>query len=426
MNEYDSSKMADVLEATLGAQRTSSPEEADAILINTCAIREKAQEKLYHALGRFRAEKENRPLLIGVGGCVAALEREKIFFRAPYVDFLFSPQTVHRVPELLQLAQESKKTCDFLQAGVDKFDAFPTPRHVGTSAFVSIMEGCGKRCSFCVVPFTRGDEIFRPLSSILAETAEAALLGAKEIILLGQNVSAWEEKREDGRISFAMLLDAVSAVPGVERVRFTTSHPLDIDDDLIQAFARLPKLASHIHLPVQSGSNRILRAMGRGYTHEEYLDIVSRLRGARSDLSISSDFIVGFPGETEEDFADTLSLVGKVGFDSSFSFIFSPRPGTPAENLPRQVPVEAKQERLLQLQRLLEKSERAILEAMVGMEADVLAETPAKKGQGELCGRTSRFHFTHFLAPPSTVGKMVRVRIIQALSHTLRGQVIAC
>ncbi len=435
MNEYDSAKMADVLAAAEGMEPAAGPEDADVILFNTCSVREKAQEKVFHDLGRVRALKKAKPeLLIGVGGCVASQEGAAIVARAPFVDLVFGPQTLHRLPELLRARRVTgRPQVDIAFPEIEKFDHLPPARVEGPTAFVSIMEGCGKYCSFCVVPYTRGEEVSRPFDDVLTEVAGLARQGVREITLLGQNVNAYRGPMADGEAAdFALLLEYLHEVPGIERLRYTTSHPREFTPRLIEAHAQLPKLVSQVHLPVQSGSDRILAAMKRGYTVLEYKSIVRRLRAARPEVSLSSDFIVGFPGETEADFEATLKLVREVGFDGSFSFLYSPRPGTPAAELPDDTPQAVKLERLRRLQALLEEQAQAISRSMVGGVQRVLVEGPSKKDAGEWSGRTDNNRVVNFpwgpmpfpgAGPDRIRGCFVPVRITAALSHSLRGEV---
>jgi tRNA-2-methylthio-N6-dimethylallyladenosine synthase len=425
MNEYDSEKMADVLREARGLEATSDPEEADVILFNTCSVREKAQEKVFHDLGRVKHLKRERPgVLIGVGGCVASQEGAAIVARAPYVDLVFGPQTLHRLPEMIAAREASgKPQIDISFPEVEKFDRLPPARVDGVTAFVSIMEGCSKYCSFCVVPYTRGEEVSRPFESVLTEVAELAQQGVQEVTLLGQNVNAYRGATEDGDVAdFAQLLEYVAEIPGIERIRYTTSHPREVTPRLVDVYAKLPKLVSHVHLPVQSGSDRILAAMKRGYTVLEYKSIVRRLRAVRRDICITSDFIVGFPGETADDHEATLDLVDELGFDASFSFIYSPRPGTPAAALPDDTPHEAKLARLQMLQAKIERQAQAISQAMVGTLQRVLVEGPAKKDHDELSGRTDNNRVVNFAAPAHTIGAFANVRITSALPHSLRGE----
>jgi tRNA-2-methylthio-N6-dimethylallyladenosine synthase len=425
MNEYDSAKMADVLAASDGYEVVAAPEDADVILFNTCSVREKAQEKVFSDLGTVRHLKRARPdLIIGVGGCVASQEGSAIVARAPFVDLVFGPQTLHRLPDLIAARRRSGSAqVDVSFPEIEKFDALPPARVVGPSAFVSIMEGCSKYCSFCVVPYTRGEEVSRPFDDVLTEVADLADRGVKELTLLGQNVNAYRGTMSDGEAAdFALLLEYVAEVPGIERIRYTTSHPREFTQRLVDAHARLDKLAPHVHLPVQSGSDRVLAAMKRGYTALEYKSIVRRLRAARADASISSDFIVGFPGETEADFEQTLRLVAEVGFDASFSFVYSRRPGTPAADLADDTPAAEKLARLQRLQALLEAQSRAISASMVGTVQRVLVEGPARKDPRELAGRTGNNRVINFAGPPRLVGKFVELVVERALPHSLRGR----
>ncbi len=427
MNEYDSAKMADVLGAAEGFETTEDPEQADVILFNTCSVREKAQEKVFTDLGMVKHLKYKNPeLIIGVGGCVASQEGEAIVRRAPYVDLVFGPQTLHRLPELLSRRRASgRPQVDVSFPEIEKFDHLPPARVEGPTAFVSVMEGCSKYCSFCVVPYTRGEEVSRPLADVLAEVAGLAEQGVKEVTLLGQNVNAYRGAMDDGgEADFALLLELVHAIPGIERIRYTTSHPREFTERLIEAYARLPKLVSHVHLPVQSGSDRILTAMKRGYTVLEYKSIIRRLRAVRPDISIATDFIVGFPGETEADFAATMHLIEAVGFDHSFSFVYSPRPGTPAASLPDDTPQAVKLERLYRLQAAIRANAEAISQAMVGTVQRVVVEGPSKKDPGELTGRTENNRAVNFAAPPRLIGQMCDIRITAALPNSLRGEVV--
>jgi len=427
MNEYDSDRMADVLAQSEGASKTDRPEEADIILFNTCSVREKAEEKVFSDLGRIGALKRQRPgLIVGVGGCVASQEGAAIVSRAPYVDVVFGPQTLHRLPELIARRRASgDPQVDVSFPEIEKFDRLPPARTEGATAFVSIMEGCSKYCSFCVVPYTRGDEVSRPLDDVLVEIAGLADQGVREVTLLGQNVNAWRGRMSDGEAAdFALLLEYVCEIPGIDRVRYTTSHPKEFTQRLVDAYARLPKLVDHVHLPVQSGSDRILAAMKRGYTVLEYKSIVRRLRAARPDLSLSTDFIVGFPGETAEDFERTLRLAEEVGFDNSFSFVYSPRPGTPAADLADDTPHPVKLERLQRLQAAIEANARRISEAMVGSVQRLLVEGPSRRDAGELAGRTGNNRVVNFAGPRRLVGQFVDVRITAALPHSLRGEAV--
>jgi tRNA-2-methylthio-N6-dimethylallyladenosine synthase len=426
MNEYDSDKMADVLAAAEGFEPTADPAEADLILFNTCSVREKAQEKVFADLGRIRPlKKENPALLIGVGGCVASQEGEEIVRRAPYVDVVFGPQTLHRLPDLLARRRATgQPQVDISFPEIEKFDHLPPARVEGAAAFVSIMEGCSKYCTFCVVPYTRGEEVSRPFEDILAEVRHLASHGVKEVTLLGQNVNAYRGALADGEAAdFALLLAHVSRVDGIERIRYTTSHPLEFSQRLIDAHGKLEKLAPQVHLPVQSGSDRMLAAMKRGYTAIEYKSIIRRLRAARPDISISSDFIVGFPGESESDFERTMDLVEDVRFDGSFSFIFSSRPGTPAANLPDETSPEAKLARLQRLQARLQALATEHSKAMVGTRQRVLVEGPSKKDARELAGRTANNRVVNFPGDRRLVGHFVEVDITAALPHSLRGSV---
>lgn len=429
MNEYDSQKMADVLREHEGAELVPSPEQADIILFNTCSVREKAQEKVFSDLGRVRALKRERPdLVIGVGGCVASQEGESIVTRAPYVDVVFGPQTLHRLPALIDARRRSgRPQVDISFPEIEKFDHLPPARRDGVSAFVSIMEGCSKYCSFCVVPYTRGEEVSRPLADVLTEVAELAAQGVREVTLLGQNVNAWcgpIDVDDPEPADFALLLEYVAEIPGIERIRYTTSHPKEFSQRLIDAHARIPALAPHVHLPVQSGSDRILAAMKRGYTALEYRSIVRRLRVARPDVCLSSDFIVGFPGETDADFEKTMALVEAVGFDASFSFVYSPRPGTPAADLPDDTPHEVKLARLQRLQSTIDGNARRISEAMVGSVQRVLVEGPSRRDPMQCAGRTANHRVVNFAAPASCQGTFVDVRITAALPHSLRGELL--
>ena len=427
MNEYDSDKMADVLAAGEGFEQTDKAEEADVILFNTCSVREKAQEKVFTDLGMVRHLKQKNPdLIIGVGGCVASQEGAAIVQRAPYVDIVFGPQTLHRLPLMMDKRRTSgRPQVDISFPEIEKFDHLPPARVEGASAFVSIMEGCSKYCTFCVVPYTRGEEVSRPLDDVLAEVAGLAAQGVKEVTLLGQNVNAYRGAMAEGEIAdFALLLELVAEIPGIERLRFTTSHPREFTPRLIDAYTRIPKLVSHLHLPVQSGSDRILAAMKRGYTALEYKSIVRKLKAARPDLCLASDFIVGFPGETEEDFLATLRLIEEVGFDASFSFLYSPRPGTPAAGMVDDTPQAVKSERLHRLQALVDGQAAAISAAMVDTVQTVLVEGPSRKDPNELAGRTDNNRVVNFPAPPRLIGQMLEVRITKALPHSLRGEVV--
>ena len=426
MNEYDSDKMADVLRESHGMETTTDPAEADVILFNTCSVREKAQERVFHDLGRVKQFKRERPgVIIGVGGCVASQEGAAIVKRAPYVDIVFGPQTLHRLPEMIEARKESgKPQVDISFPEVEKFDRLPPARVEGPTAFVSIMEGCSKYCTFCVVPYTRGEEVSRRFEDVLTEIAELSSQGVKELTLLGQNVNAYRGATGQGDVAdFAMLLEYAAEIPGVERLRYTTSHPREFTQRLIDTYAKLPQLVSHVHLPVQSGSDRVLAAMKRGYTAIEYKSIVRRLRAARPDISISTDFIVGFPGETENDFEATMRLIDDVGFDSSFSFVYSPRPGTPAAELPDSTPQELKLQRLQALQAKVESNAQMISRRMVGTTQRILVEGPARRDETELAGRTDNHRMVNFTGPRSLQGEFVDVTITAALPHSLRGEI---
>ncbi|HEY7964091.1 MAG TPA: tRNA (N6-isopentenyl adenosine(37)-C2)-methylthiotransferase MiaB [Steroidobacteraceae bacterium] len=425
MNEYDSARMADVLREGAGLSPADDPAGADVLLMNTCSVREKAQEKVFSLLGEWRRLKELRPeVIIGVGGCVASQEGEAISERAPYVDLVFGPQTLHRLPDMIaELRAHGRPVVDVSFPEIEKFDRLPAPRADGARAFVSVMEGCSKYCSFCIVPYTRGEEVSRGFGSVLSEVRALAAQGVAEVTLLGQNVNAYRGAMDDGaQVDLATLIHHVARVPGLERIRFTTSHPNEFNDSLIEAFASVDKLASHLHLAVQSGSDRVLALMKRGYTALEFKDKVRRLRAVRPDISISSDFIVGFPGETERDFAATLALVREVGFDQSFSFLYSRRPGTPAAALADEVDAQEKQARLVRLQAQLESQARTISEAMVGTRQRVLIERTAKKDARELAGRTANNRWVNFAGPATLIGRFVDVTITAALAHSLRGR----
>jgi len=439
MNVYDSDKLADALHAAYGAVPAASPEDADILLFNTCSVREKAQEKVFHDLGRVKHLKERKPgLVIGVGGCVASQEGAAIVARAPYVDVVFGPQTLHRVPQLIDAQRATgRPQVDIAFPEIEKFDHLPPARRRGAGAFVSIMEGCSKYCTFCVVPYTRGEEVSRPLDDVLTEVAELAAQGVKEVTLLGQNVNAWRGSvtaaAEGGGISaaggsvpadFALLLEYVCAIPGIERLRYTTSHPKEFTPRLIEAHARLPMLASHVHLPVQSGSDRVLAAMKRGYTALEYKSIVRRLRAARPDVTLSSDFIVGFPGETDADFEQTMQLVEDLRFDDSYSFLYSPRPGTPAASLADDTPHEVKLARLARLQARIEVYAQDYSRAMVGSRQRVLVEGPSKRNPHELAGRTANNRVVNFAGDARLIGGYAEITITAAVAHTLRGETV--
>ena len=425
MNEYDSEKMADVLRVSHGYELTDVAEDADLLLVNTCSIREKAQEKVFSELGRWRAIKEKRDgVMIGVGGCVASQEGDGITRRAPFVDVVFGPQTLHRLPQLIDdVESRHGSVIDVSFPEIEKFDRLPEPRADGPTAFVSCMEGCSKYCSFCVVPYTRGEEISRPLDDVIAEVVQLADKGVREINLLGQNVNAYQGPMHDGSIAdLATLIYYVAAVDGVARIRFTTSHPVEFTDSLVQAYAEVPKLANYLHLPVQHGSDRILSLMKRGHTALEYKQKIRKLREVRPDISLSSDFIVGFPGETDKDFEATMNLIADVGFDQSFSFIYSARPGTPAANLPDDTPTEVKKQRLQILQARINQQAQAISEAMVGTTQRVLVEKTSRKSSSQVTGRTENNRWVNFDADPTVIGRFVDVVITEALPNSLRGR----
>ena len=425
MNEYDSARLADVLRGGLGLAPTDDPAAADLLLMNTCSVREKAQEKVYSLLGEWRGLKQQRPeVIIGVGGCVASQEGEAITARAPCVDLVFGPQTLHRLPEMIaELRRHGRPVVDLSFPAIEKFDSLPEPRAQGSRAYVSVMEGCSKYCSFCVVPYTRGDEVSRGFDSVLREVRSLARQGVRELVLLGQNVNAYAGAMDDGAIvDLSTLMHHVAAIPGIERIRFTTSHPLEFNDSLVEAYASLPALANHLHLPVQSGSDRILALMKRGYTTLEFKARVRALRAVRPDIAISTDIIVGFPGESERDFEATLKLVADVGFDQSFCFLYSRRPGTPAAALPDAVPLAAKQQRLRRLQAQLDAQAFDISLRMVDSVQRVLVERGAKKGQGELAGRTENNRWINFPGPASLLQQFADVRVVEARPHSLRGR----
>ncbi|MFP3890490.1 MAG: tRNA (N6-isopentenyl adenosine(37)-C2)-methylthiotransferase MiaB [Ralstonia sp.] len=434
MNEYDSDKMSDVLNAAEGLVPTDTPEDADVILFNTCSVREKAQEKVFSELGRMKALKALKPdLVVGVGGCVASQEGASIVARAPYVDVVFGPQTLHRLPELIEARRRTGRSqVDVSFPEIEKFDHLPPARVEGPSAFVSIMEGCSKYCSYCVVPYTRGEEVSRPFEDVLAEVAGLAEQGVREVTLLGQNVNAYIGKMGDTseRADFALLLEYVAEIPGIERIRYTTSHPKEFTARLIEAYATNAKLVNHLHLPVQHGSDRILMAMKRGYTVLEYKSIIRKLRAIRPDISVATDFIVGFPGETDADFAKTMDLIHEIGYDTSFSFIYSPRPGTPAANLHDDTPQAVKLERLKHLQATIEENVVRISQGMLGSVQRILVEGPSRRDPTELHGRTENNRVVNFALPDvpqarrdQLVGQMLDVRIVQAFPHSLRGEV---
>ena len=427
MNEYDSDKMVDVLGSAWGTVKTDRPEDADLILFNTCSVREKAQEKVFHELGRVRQLKQANPdLVIGVGGCVASQEGDAIVARAPYVDIVFGPQTLHRLPELIARRRASGRAAvDVSFPEIEKFDRLPQSRSEGAAAFVSVMEGCSKFCTYCIVPFTRGDEVSRPLDDVLAEVTRLTAQGVREVNLLGQNVNAYRGEMADGDVAdLAFLIEAIAAMPAIERIRYTTSHPREMTQRLIDLYPRVPKLVSHLHLPVQSGSDRVLAAMKRGYTTLEYKSLVRKLRAARPDISLSTDFIVGFPGETADDFEKTMKLIDDVGFDASFSFIFSARPGTPAAEMADDTPADLKTERLMRLQKRIDELAFAVSESMVGTVQRVLVEGKSKKNEYELAGRTDNNRIVNFAGSPRLIGTFAEVRIAAALPHSLRGEVV--
>ncbi len=427
MNEYDSSRMADMLHAAEGLETTEVVEDADVILLNTCSIREKAEEKVFSHLGRFIPLKEKNPnLIIGVGGCVASQEGANIIERAPYVDVVFGPQTLHRLPDLIAKQRHSGiSQVDISFPEIEKFDHLPPPRVEGAAAFLSVMEGCSKYCTFCVVPFTRGDEVSRPFEDILTEAAQLAEQGVKEITLIGQTVNAYRSFNSSGeRADLAMLIEYIAEIPNIERIRFTTSHPNDMSDALIDCFKRIPKLVSHLHLPVQAGSDKVLMAMKRNHTVLQYKSTIKKLRAARPDICISSDFIVGFPGETDADFEGTMKLLADVGYDFCYSFLYSPRPGTPASYLQDDTPVEVKQARLAKLQAFNELQGKAVSEAMLGSIQRVLVEGTSKKDESELAGKTDNNRTVNFAGSSLLINQFVNVRITQAMPHTLRGELV--
>ncbi|MBE4619266.1 tRNA (N6-isopentenyl adenosine(37)-C2)-methylthiotransferase MiaB [Vibrio navarrensis] len=427
MNEYDSSKMADLLNAANGYELTEEPEEADVLLLNTCSIREKAQEKVFHQLGRWKTLKDKKPgVVIGVGGCVATQEGDHIRDRAPFVDVIFGPQTLHRLPEMIKQSQtEDAPVMDISFPEIEKFDRLPEPRAEGATAFVSIMEGCSKYCTYCVVPYTRGEEVSRPMDDVLYEIAQLAEQGVREVNLLGQNVNAYRGPMHDGEIcSFAQLLRLVASIDGIDRIRFTTSHPLEFTDDIIAVYEDTPELVSFLHLPVQSGSDRILTMMKRPHTAIEYKSIIRKLRKARPDIQISSDFIVGFPGESDKDFQDTMKLIREVDFDMSFSFIFSPRPGTPAADYPCDLSEETKKERLYELQQQINTQAMRYSRLMMGTEQRILVEGPSKKNLMELRGRTENNRVVNFEGSADLIGQFVDVKIVDVFPNSLRGELI--
>lgn len=427
MNEYDSDKMRDVLSATDGMIKTDTPEDADVILLNTCSVREKASEKVFSDLGRLRELKRLKPeVLIGVGGCVASQEGAAIIKRAPYIDMVFGPQTLHRLPQLISDRRSTGRSqVDISFPEIEKFDHLPPAKVEGATAFVSIMEGCSKYCSYCVVPYTRGEEVSRPFQDVLAEVAGLAEQGVKEITLLGQNVNAYRGIMEDGEIAdFALLLEYVAEFPQIERIRYVTSHPKEFTQRLIDAYGRIPKLANHVYLPVQHGSDRILSAMKRGYTGLEYKSLIRRLRAVRPDIAISSDFIVGFPGETEEDFQMLMKLIDDIGFDNSFSFIFSARPGTPAASLADDTSQEEKLKRLQSLQAVIDANTKKYSNAMIGTMQRVLVEGVSVKDDNELQGRSENNRVVNFAGDKQLIGRLVSVRITESYNYTLRGELV--
>ena len=426
MNEYDASRMVDLMREHDGMTQTDNMEEADVILLNTCSVREKAEEKVFSHLGRMIPLKEKNPnLVIGVGGCVASQEGDAIIKRAPYVDVVFGPQTLHRLPDLIKAKQaENKPQVDITFPEIEKFDHLPPPRIEGATAFLSIMEGCSKYCSFCVVPYTRGEEFSRPFEDILTEAIQLAEQGVKEITLLGQNVNAYRVQYQGIEADLALLIETVAEIPQIERIRYTTSHPNEFSQRLIDVYGRVPQLVNHLHLPVQHGADRILSAMKRGYTALEYKSIIRKLRAVRPDISLSTDFIVGFPGETDEDFEKSMKLIDDVGFDASFSFIFSARPGTPAAALPDDTPQDVKLARLQRLQARLEENVRAISAARVGTVQRILVEGPSRRNAEELMGRTECNRIVNFAGPARLIGQMVDVTITEAFPHSLRAEVL--
>ncbi len=427
MNEYDSEKMADLLDSTHGFEATSEAEDADVILLNTCSIREKAQEKVFHQLGRWKNLKKDKPeLIIGVGGCVASQEGETIRKRAPFVDMVFGPQTLHRLPEMInQINSGSSSVVDVSFPEIEKFDRLPEPKADGPSAFVSIMEGCSKYCTFCVVPYTRGEEVSRPVDDVLLEIAQLAEQGVREVNLLGQNVNAFRGDNFDGtQCTFAELLELVASINGIDRIRYTTSHPVEFTDDIIDAYATIPELVDHLHLPVQSGADRILNLMKRGHTAIEYKSKIRKLKKIRPNLSMSSDFIIGFPGETDQDFEATMDLIQAMDFDLSFSFIYSARPGTPASDLPDDVTEDTKKLRLRLLQQRINQQALRIARNMLGTEQRVLVEGPSKKNPMELSGRTENNRVVNFEGTREMIGQFVDINITDVFANSLRGNVI--
>ncbi|MEZ9188095.1 tRNA (N6-isopentenyl adenosine(37)-C2)-methylthiotransferase MiaB [Vibrio sp. 10N.286.52.F8] len=427
MNEYDSSKMADLLNAANGYELTEVPEEADVLLLNTCSIREKAQEKVFHQLGRWKTLKDKKEgVVIGVGGCVATQEGDHIRQRAPYVDVIFGPQTLHRLPEMIKSSLSNEKpVMDISFPEIEKFDNLPEPKAEGATAFVSIMEGCSKYCTYCVVPYTRGEEVSRPMDDVLFEVAQLAEQGVREVNLLGQNVNAYRGPTHEGDIcSFAELLRLVASIDGIDRIRFTTSHPLEFGDDIIEVYKDTPELVSFLHLPVQSGSDRILTMMKRPHTAIEYKSIIRKLRKARPDIQISSDFIVGFPGESKQDFEDTMKLIKDVDFDMSFSFVFSPRPGTPAADYPCDVPAQEKKDRLYELQQTVNTQAMRFSRLMLGTEQRILVEGPSRKNLMELRGRTENSRVVNFEGSADLIGQFVDVKITEVFANSLRGEIV--
>ncbi len=424
MNEYDSARIADLLKASHGLELVPLPEQADVLLLNTCSIREKAQEKLFSYLGRWRSWKEQRPeLVIAVGGCVASQEGDAILQRADYIDMIFGPQTMHRLPQMLdRVRREQCVVVDVSFPEIEKFDVLPQPTAGGASAYVTVMEGCSKYCTYCVVPFTRGEELSRPLDDVTTEVAGLVQQGVREIHLLGQNVNAYNGLMDDGTSAdLALLIHCVAAIDGIDRIRFTTSHPLEFSDRLIEVFAEVPELVSHLHLPVQSGSDRILGLMKRGHSAHDYKDIIRRLRQVRPDISISSDFIVGFPGESDADFERTMELIEAVGFDQSFSFLYSARPGTPAADMVDDIPLKLKQERLQRLQHRINEQSQQISRRMVGTQQRVLVERTSRKDASQLAGRTENNRVVNFDAPADLIGQLVDITITEALPNSMRG-----
>ena len=428
MNEYDSAKMQDVLADSHDLIQVATPEEADILLLNTCSIREKAQEKVFSQLGKWKNWKKDKPdLIIGVGGCVASQEGKAIRQRAPYVDMVFGPQTIHRLPEMLrQVEDKHKPVVDISFPEIEKFDNLPAPRADGPTAFVSIMEGCSKYCTFCVVPYTRGEEISRPFDDVLAEVAQLAEQGVREINLLGQNVNAYRGEMDDGEMAdLALLIHYVAAIEGIERIRFTTSHPVEFSDSMIQAYAEVPELVSFLHLPVQSGSDRVLAAMKRGHMAAEYKSKIRKLRQVRPDITLSSDFIIGFPGETDEDFEQTMKLIDDIGFDHSYSFVYSARPGTPAASLEDSVDMQIKKDRLARLQKCINEQAQAISEAMIDTVQRILVERPSRKDENQMAGRTENNRVVNFAGEPRLIGHFVDVRITRALPNSLQAEFVA-